>query len=173
MSLCDETIKFLIFVGVGIIFSIIYDFFRALRKIKARKTLVVCMQDILYFIIIGIVLLLVVLNINGDTFRLYIIIGMVLGIVMYISIIGNKIMTIFYYMLKGSNFLVEFIFLPLKVYLVLFNKQVKKIKKYVIICCKKKSYMIEFYHKKVKLVFSKSSKNKRGKKYDKISESKC
>lgn len=172
MSLCDETIKFLIFVGVGIIFSIIYDFFRALRKIKRRNNLVVLFQDILYFIIIGIVLLVVVLNINGDSFRLYTIIGMVLGIVIYISIVGNKIMKLFYYMLKGSNAFIEFIFLPVKVYLVLFNKQVRKIKKYVIICCKKISYMIEFYHKKVKLVFSKSN-NKRGKKYDKIRESKC
>lgn len=173
MSLCSETIKFLIFVAVGIIFSIIYDFFRALRKIKKRKTLVVCMQDILYFIIIGIVLLLVVLNINGDTFRLYIIIAMVLGIVTYISIVGNKIMHFFYYIFKCSNVFIEFIFLPVKVYLVVFNKQVKKIEKYVIMCCKKISYMIKFYHKKVKLAFSKRNKNKRGNEYDEISKSKC
>ena len=94
-------------------------------------------------------------------------------IVIYISIIGNKIMKLFYFMLKGSNIFIEFIFIPVKVYFEVFNKQLRKIKKYVIICCKKISYMIEFYHKKVKLVFSKRVKTNEVKKYDKISKSKC
>lgn len=156
MVLCDETIIFILFVGLGFIFSIIFDFFRAIRKLKKVKTRVVYFQDILYFLIIGIVLLITVLNIQRNSFRLYLIVAIVLGIIIYISMIGNKIMNLFCGVLKISNAFWDFIFMPFKLYLTFFDKQITKIKKYAKWCCKKISYMINFYHKKLDLVVAKS-----------------
>lgn len=177
MSLCDETIIFLIFVGLGFLFSIIFDFFRAIRKLKKTKNKVVYLQDILYFTIIGMLLLVAILNIRRDVFRLYLIVAIVLGVVIYISIIGNNIMNLFIYILKATNSIIHFILLPIKLYLTLFDKQLRKIKKYVIYCCKKIAYMIEFYHKKIKVVTSNGkiklkTKERRGI-YDKSREANC
>lgn len=177
MSLCDETIIFLAFVGIGFVFSIIFDFFRAIRKLKKVKNRAVYIQDILYFITIGILLLIAVLNIQKDVFRLYLIVAIILGIMIYISVIGNKVMKLFLSILKASNAVKKFILLPIKVYLTIFDKQLRKIKKYVIYCCKKISYMIEFYHKKIKIVASKRKKKLKTKErrgiYDKSRKANC
>ena len=152
MTLCYETISFLKFVMLGGIFSVIFDFFRALRKFKNTKNKAVYIQDILYFIIIGIILLLCILNMKQETFRLYLILAIVLGAVIYITIVGNKVLKIFLNVLKCSNTITQFIVLPVRLYISLFDKQLKKIKKYFLGCCKKISYMINFYHKKLKIV---------------------
>ena len=162
LSLCDETISFLLFVGIGMLFSIIFDFFRAIRKFTKTKSQLVYIQDIIYFVLIGIILLVAILNIRRDIFRLYLILAIILGITIYISVIGNKIMKLLVYMLKTSCLVTNFVFLPIKVYSTIFDKQTRKIKKYVVDCCKKISYMIEFYHKIVSKVAN-TNKNKRKK----------
>lgn len=149
MNLCDEAISFIIFVGIGFIFSIIFDLFRAIRSVKKPKNGVVYIQDILYFLIIGIILLISILNIRKDAFRLYLILGIVLGIVIYVSIIGNKIRNIFICVYKMSGTIFSFIFLPIKLYFTLFDKELRKIEKYIVEYCKKISYMINSYHKKM------------------------
>ena len=162
MSLCYETISFLTFVALGGLFSIIFDFFRALRKLKNTKQGIVYLQDVVYYIIIGVILLIAILNVKYDLFRLYLFLGIILGIIIYITIVGNKVMKLFLNILKCSNFIINFIFLPLKLYLTLFDKQIKKIQKYFVRCCKKISYMIFFYHKKLKVVGKQESKTKEG-----------
>lgn len=176
MTVCDETISFLMFVLIGFIFSIIFDFFRAIRRITKTSNNIIYFQDIIYFIIIGIVLLIAIVNIRRDAFRLYLILGIIIGIVMYVSMIGNKIMKIFVKILKTSKKIKEFLILPLILYMALFSKQLKKIKKYVVGCCKKISYMIKFYHSKVERVVAKCRKMKTKevrKNYDKSRKANC
>lgn len=176
MTVCDETISFLVFVLIGFIFSIIFDFFRAIRRVTKTKNNIIYFQDIVYFIIIGMVLLVAIVNIRRDSFRLYLILAIIIGIVMYVSIIGNKIMKIFIKILKVSKKLKEFLILPVILYKTLFSKQFKKIKKYVVGCCKKISYMIKFYHSKVERVVAKCRKKKTKevrKNYDKSREANC
>ena len=141
---------FLYFVLIGVIFAIVFDFFRALRKIKKPTTNIVVTQDIIYFIIITIVLIISILNIHEEVFRIYLIIAIVLGIVIYTLLIGNKVRNLFVVLLDKLKDVFEFVFLPVKVHIMFFSKICKKIKKCVKLCCKKKSYMIEFYHKKVR-----------------------
>ena len=39
MTITDETTTFLIFVVMGMVFSVIFDFFRAIRKFKKSNAL--------------------------------------------------------------------------------------------------------------------------------------
>lgn len=170
MTLCYETISFLTFVLLGGVFSVIFDFFRALRKHKNKKTVSVYIEDSIYFIIIGIILLTTTFIVGYDSFRLYLIIGIVLGIIIYIAVIGNGVMKIFLKFFNYTNIIIDFVLLPIRLYLVLFDKQLKKTKKIFVECCKKISYMIFFYHKKLQNVGKqrKNSKTKEGiDKYDK------
>lgn len=158
--LCNETIIFLTFVLIGCIFSIVFDFFRAIRKYNKMDRRNVYIQDILYFIIITIILLVAILNIRQDVFRLYLIVAIVLGIIIYISIIGNKVRDIFVSIFKVSHKIKQFIFIPLELFGTLFEKQIKILKKIIVNCCKKISYMINFYHNKVRTKCTTGKNNK-------------
>ena len=150
MHIQSETITFMYFVLIGVIFTIIFDFFRALRKIKKPTNNIVIAQDILYFVIITIVLIISILNINEEVFRLYLIIAIILGMLLYALLVANKVRNLFVILINKLYGVVDFVFLPVKVHIMFLGSICKKIKKCVKLCCKKKKDMIEFYHKKVR-----------------------
>ncbi len=164
MAIQQETIQFLLFIAIGFIFSIVFDFFRAIRKIRQPKNHVVLIQDVIYFNIITIILIIFIVNIKEEVFRLYLIIAIILGIILYILIVGDKIRNIFVYIIKYMKYVIEFVFLPVRIQIVLWKRICKKIKKCVKLCCKKNRDMIEFYHKKVKFGGHKGKDNKKQKK---------
>lgn len=90
MELHQETISFLTFILVGVIYGIIFDFFRALRKVKKPKDFVVSIQDILYFIIVGIILVVTMCTRTLNGIRIYSILSILLGVVIYMSTLSNK-----------------------------------------------------------------------------------
>ena len=150
MTLTEETTVFLIFVVVGMLFSIIFDFFRAIRKVKKLKSRTIYIQDIIYFLIIGVILLLVIINYMNTELRLYLILATILGVIIYISTVGNIIVNLIVKLIKISGKITEFIFLPIILFTSIFEKQIVILKKYVIKCCKKMKYMINLNHIKTK-----------------------
>ena len=123
----QQTIKFLIFVNLGIIFSFIFDIIRAIRKIKKVKDKYICLQDIIYFIVIGIILLLTIINYMNTEIRMYLLLAIIIGIIIYISVFGNHIRNLFVKLFKLNEQIINFVLLPLEVYRILFNKQINKI----------------------------------------------
>lgn len=167
MVLHSETIDFLIFVLVGFIFSIIFDFFRAIRKFKKVKTNTVYIQDIIYFTIIGVILLITITTFLTQTFRIYLLLSIILGVFIYIGVFGNKILKLFIKILSFGDKILQFIFLPIEALIQVYEKQIKKYKKIVVNCCKKTIYMINcnyssFKKKIKKRIFKLNIKNKRG-----------
>lgn len=147
------------------IFSIIFDFFRALRKNKKTSRTKVYIQDIIYFFIVGIIFLKVMLNYTNEPFRLYLLIGIMLGVTFYIGLFGNHILNIFVKFLNIYHNILGFIFLPLMVYKDIFKKQIYFLKKFVLNCCKKISYMVNSKYELAKTVLLRIiiKINKRGK----------
>ena len=128
LSLQIETINFFIFVVTGMIFSLVFDIFRAIRKIKKPKKNIINIQDMIYFIIIGILLIFLIINMQGEVLRLYLILAIILGIILYIIIVKNKIRDVFVILINKMAGVMEFIFLPLKVHYMFLCKVCKKIK---------------------------------------------
>lgn len=155
MTLATETKYFLGFVFLGMIFCVVFDIFRAIRKNKKVTDLTICMQDILYFLIIGSMLIFIILNFLDTDIRLYLFLAIIIGAMIYFSVIGNKVLNLVLKLFKFSSKIKEFIILPLTVYNLIFNKQIKIFKKYVIKCCKKISYMVNFKCIKSKIVILK------------------
>lgn len=163
MTLANETINFLIFIAMGFVFSILFDIFRALRKVRKVGSKIVCVQDIIYFLIVGIILVLVIINYVKETFRFYYILGIILGITTYIGIIGNFIRNLFIKLFKAYDKLYKFIILPLEPFKQFFGSSINKFKKFVINCCKKISYMVNFYYNKlINVLKKKKLKTKEG-----------
>ena len=144
MGLHRETISFFAFTVLGILYGVLFDFFRALRKVKKRRDIIVSLQDIVYFIIVGIVLILFMYIYMKESLRMYLIFSIILGLVIYISIVGNKIRDIFVKLVNGYNSIVSFIFLPFEVFRQIFSKQIIFFKNIANKCCKKILYMINY-----------------------------
>lgn len=162
MTLENETINFFIFVSIGFLYSMLFDVFRALRKVRKTDTKIVLIQDIIYFLLIGIILIIIIINFVKEMFRLYYIIGIILGITSYIGLIGNHIMNMFVKIFKAYDKLYQFVMLPFEPYNKIIKSVTNKFKKIVTKCCKKISYMINFYYNKMKNVLNDKLKTKEG-----------
>ena len=152
MTLSQETIVFLIFVVLGMLFSVIFDVFRAIRKVKKLKNKTIYFQDIIYFLIIGAILVGVIIKFMDTELRVYLILAIILGIIIYISTVGNMVMNIIIKLIKISGQIVEFLIIPLRLYECIFEKQIIIFKKYVIKCCKKIRDMVNLNHIKKKFI---------------------
>ncbi len=60
-----------------------YDVFRVVRKIITHTTVIIFFQDILYFTVIGIVTFLLQLAFSAGEIRAYLLLGILLGFVIY------------------------------------------------------------------------------------------
>ena len=147
MELKEETVTFFIFILVGIGIGIIFDFFRALRKVKKYKDKYISIQDILFFIIAGILLSIVLIYNLQDEIRVYLFVAIFIGIAMYVSTISSYVVKIFKLFIEISNSIVAFLLLPLVVqkdiFMTIFDFFNKKSKKY----CNKFYNMISYFYK--------------------------
>lgn len=147
MKLKEETISFFVFILLGIIIGIIFDFFRALRKIKKYNDKYIYIQDIIFFVIVGILLSTVLIYNLEDELRIYLFLALFLGIIIYATTISNYIIAIFSDFIKISGKIFHFIFMPLFLYkhffVTIFYFFNKKIKKY----CNKFYNMISYFYK--------------------------
>lgn len=135
MYLTRETIDFFQFIAVGIFLALIFDFFRAYRKYKKVNTNVVVMQDIIYFIITGIVLILVILKFLDGNIRFHLFIAIIIGACIYVSTISGYVMKMYIKMLKIMLTFTEFLILPVKLFLTVIKKINVFLKKYIKKCC--------------------------------------
>lgn len=158
-----ETIQFLIFVVLGVVFSLIFDFFRALRKVKKPNTLTVYIQDIIYFCIIGCILIFTMIKYIKESFRVYLLLSIILGIFIYIGVFGNIIFNLFQKVIKTYKQIIDFIFITLELPKQLCEKQLTFLKNFVTKCCKKMTNMINLKYFKFKMILKGNNiLNKRG-----------
>lgn len=160
MSLSEETTIFLIFVVMGMVFSIIFDVFRAIRKIKKSNTKTIYFQDIIYFLIVGIILLFMIINYMNTELRIYLILAILLGVIIYISTVGTIVMNAIVKIMKISGKFIDFLILPILIYKTVFRKQITILKKYVTNCCKKIKYMINLNRNKKNFKFLKTKEDR-------------
>ena len=151
MELKEETITFFTFIVVGIIIGIAFDFFRAMRKVKKYNEKYVCLQDIIFFIIVGIVLITTLIYKLECSLRLYLFFSVFLGIVIYVSTMSNFVIKIFMKLIKLSNSIFDFAFLPISFFKecvsTIYNFFIKKSKK----CCNKFYNMISYFCNQLKI----------------------
>ena len=138
----NEFSVFLAFVLIGIIISFIFDFFRILRCVYKTPDFVTILEDIAFWLISGIILLLGIFVLNDGNIRGYLFIGLFSGVFISKNIIniGTKILNLFNKSVlipicKVINFLIQMFYNMIKVFTKLFKKikndffLVKKIKK--------------------------------------------
>lgn len=86
-NVVEQFKEFIEFIGVGVIIALIFDFFRAIRKLKKVDTIGVIIQDILFFLITSVIIVVSIIYILDSNIRLYIFLAIgVRNITIYCSI---------------------------------------------------------------------------------------
>ena len=116
----NQLFSFFIYVIVGILLGFIFDIFRALRKSIKNSTVATNIEDILFVIISFIIIAMVVQIVSKGELRFYILLGIILGILIYFLSVSKYIIT-------GETWILKSIIKILKSIYNFFIKFLKKI----------------------------------------------
>jgi spore cortex biosynthesis protein YabQ len=144
----NQTYLFIVFTIVGIIIGVLFDIFRILRKSFKTKDIVTYMEDILFWILTGIIILFSMYKFSNGELRFFMIIGIIMGTLMYMITFSR-------YVIKISVFIIKII----KTIIVYPVKVVEKILKKIII---RPIFIICINFKKNFINFVKKNKKNRG-----------
>lgn len=102
ISVSGQAQVFLYSVMGGILIAFIYDVFRIKRKAIKTSSIVIYLEDFIYWIIVAVVMFALVYYSNEGEIRGYIFIGTVLGVILYALMFSKIIM-------KSSLFIIGII----------------------------------------------------------------
>lgn len=128
----NQATLFLIFILNGFLVGVLFDIFRIIRKTFKTKDIVTYIQDILFWILTGFLIIYFVFNFSEGEIRGYMFIAIVLGIGMYILTCSKIITIISVYILNKIIRACEIITIPFKYIIkqmfLLFKQCAKKVK---------------------------------------------
>ena len=122
----NQAYLFLIFVINGIIIGLVFDFFRILRRTIKTSNIITYIEDVLFWILTGLLVLYNIWYFNSGEIRIYMFLGIILGILIYMSTLSNILIKIFSKILKTLIKVLEF---PFKTIIAIFRKIITAIVK--------------------------------------------
>lgn len=140
----NQAYLFLIFTFTGVIIGLVFDTFRVLRRSFNTKDIVTYIQDVLFWILTGLILLYTIFTFSDGEIRLYMFIGVFIGCILYMLLFSKYFITI---NVKIISFIVKIINIIIKPFRVIYNflkkttKNAKFFKKIVIIFRNKKDFI--------------------------------
>lgn len=114
---------FIFFFIIGIIIGILFDIFRVLRKNIRTPDMITYVQDIVFLVISGILLLYGVIKLSNGEIRFYLFIAVFFGILIYSLTISNICVIILSVFVKICKKIILFPFFCCKNILKLRKKQ--------------------------------------------------
>ena len=113
----NQAYLFLVFSLTGIFIGCLFDFFRILRKLFKTSNLITYIEDILFWILTGIIVLYVIWYFNDGEIRLYLLLGLIMGIIIYILTISNIFFKVVFNILNKTKKILTSILSPLFLFL--------------------------------------------------------
>ncbi len=129
MTVISETTLFTIFLLVGALVGLLFDFFRILRKSFRTPDIITYIEDIIFGIITGTILIFSIIIFNNGELRLFIFVGIILGNIIYCLTISKYVV---YLSVKILVTILKIIKGPIKLISIPIILIVKKIKQYSI-----------------------------------------
>lgn len=91
----NQAYLFLVFSLTGVIIGVLFDFFRILRRTIKTSNIITYIEDVLFWILTGILVLFNIWYFNNGEIRIYMFLGIILGVLIYISTLSNVLIKIF------------------------------------------------------------------------------
>ena len=161
----NQAFTFIIFILNGFIIGILFDIFRILRKSFKTPDLITYIEDIIFWILSGLIILYSIFKFNSGELRLFIFVGVLLGIWFYTLMLSKFFIKMSVHIIQFIKKIIEiFIFKPIKFMTKILNTIIFKPIKFLI-----KKFMrfskriMYFFRKKTKKPFFKNRiyKNKK------------
>ncbi len=132
----NQAYLFLVFSLTGIAIGILFDFFRILRRTIKTSNIITYIEDILFWILTGVLILYNIWYFNNGEIRVYMFLGIIIGLLIYMSTLSNIVVKLFTKILRS---VIKVLKIPFKTIisifrkiitaiLLLFTKYVKKLK---------------------------------------------
>lgn len=117
----NQAFIFMIFIINGILIGLLFDFFRIMRRTFKTNNVITYIEDFIFWILTGLILLYSVFTFNNGEIRIYMFLGVLLGITLYMLSISSYVIKI---NVKIINFIkmiiakiIEIILYPIKLLL--------------------------------------------------------
>lgn len=119
---------FLIFTIEGIIIGLIFDIFRILRKSFKTSDLITYIEDILFWLITGVLILYTIFVFNYGEIRFFMFAGIFLGAMFYMLLISQYVIkisvTVIGFFKKTISFIFKIIIFPFRFIYKIFSKPI-------------------------------------------------
>ena len=125
-SLFSQIKILLIFNITGLLIGFLFDFFRIQRKVIKTNDFITYVQDILFWIMSGIIVIISMVKFTDGGIRSYMILGIIVGIVLYFVFISKYIMAVSLNIVRFFTKILSFLVYPLKKFHEIIKKGWKK-----------------------------------------------
>lgn len=115
----NQAYLFLVFSLTGVAIGILFDFFRILRRSIKTSNIITYIEDVLFWILTGILVLYNIWYFNNGEIRIYMFLGIVIGVLVYMSTLSNIFVKIFS---KILSFIIKIMEIPFKIIIDIFRK---------------------------------------------------
>lgn len=141
----NQAYLFLVFSLTGVAIGVLFDIFRILRKSIKTPNIIIYIEDILFWILAGLLILYNIWYFNDGEIRVYIFLGIIIGLLLYMSTLSNIIIKIFSKILQT---IIKVLEIPFKTIIAIFRKIITTIAPFFIKIVKKRKNLINFQNKK-------------------------
>ena len=115
----NEFNVFLSFVLIGLIIGFLFDFFRILRRSFKTSNIITYFEDVLFWILTGVLILYNIWYFNNGEIRIYMFLGIIMGGLIYMLTLSNIIISL---LSKILILIVKVLELPFKTLFSIFHK---------------------------------------------------
>ena len=122
----DQAYLFLVFSLTGVAIGILFDFFRILRRTVKTSNFITYLEDVLFWIITGFLILYNIWYFNNGEIRIYMFLGIILGVLIYMLTLSSILIKIFSNLFR---ILINVLELPFKTIISVFRKLITAIEK--------------------------------------------
>lgn len=115
----NQAYLFLVFSLTGVAIGVLFDSFRILRRTIKTSNIVTYIEDVLFWILTGLLVLYNIWYFNNGEIRVYMFLGIILGTLIYMSTLSNILIKIFS---KILQIIIKILELPFKTIISIFRK---------------------------------------------------
>lgn len=131
----EQFYSFIIFILVGFLIGLLFDIFRISRKTFKTSDIITSIEDILFWILTGLLILFSIFKFNNGDIRVYIILGILIGIALYMlvfsKIVINTLVKIILIIKKIISFIIRIILYPINLIIKICKFITKPIRKLI------------------------------------------
>lgn len=109
----NQAYLFMIFTIVGMIIGVLFDIFRILRKTIKTKDFVTYIEDMVFWILTGIIIIYSMYTFCDGELRFFMIVGIIIGTILYLITISEYIIKISMFII---NLIKKIIVIPIKIF---------------------------------------------------------